>query len=129
MQKITELYVVLENRPKAAGELFRILKKKNISIYAVGIFEDTARLYVSDPENASKILTEHGYAVDRRQVLEIVVPNRKGILMELTTKLGNAEININYLYGAMEPKAKKGILVLEVDKPDLAVDIFRTHLF
>ncbi len=129
MERIQELFVVLDNQPRAAGELFRVLKKKRISIYAVGLFLDTARLYVSDPENALEVLKEHGYAVDTRQVLRVILPNRRGALMDLTMKLGNAGINIEYLYGALEEKQKKGIVVLEVDKPDLALDLFRNHQF
>ena len=129
MEKIQELFVVLDNQPRAAGELFRVLKKKRISIYAVGLFLDTARLYVSDPDNALEVLKEHGYAVDTRKVLRVILPNRRGALMDLTMKLGNAGINIEYLYGALEEKQKKGIVVLEVDKPDLAIDLFRNHQF
>ncbi|UCF64192.1 MAG: hypothetical protein JSW33_16790 [bacterium] len=125
MQKIIELYVVIENRPNSAGELFRILKKKNISIYAIGLFQDVARLYVSDSMKAFTLLQDNNYVVEEREVLAINLPNHPGALMELTMKLGNAGINIDYLYGALEPKQKKGMLILEVDKPDLAQDIFR----
>jgi len=129
MNKILELFVVLEDRPKATGEICRLLKKKRISIYAIGIFQDTARIYLSDPEKAREVMQEHGYEVEIREVLRVVLPNRQGALMELTTKLGNAEINIEYMYGALEEKQKKGILILEVDKPDLALDIFKNHQF
>lgn len=129
MEKINELYVVVENRPNTAGELFRILKKRNISIYAVGIFQDTARLYVSDPEKAVKALQENNYVVEEREVLQVLLPNRLGALLELTVKLGNAGINIEYLYGALEPSQDNGIVIFEVDQPDLAIEIFRNHKF
>ncbi len=129
MQKIIELYVVIENRPNSAGELFRILKKKNISIYAIGLFQDVARLYVSDSMKAFTLLQDNNYVVEEREVLAINLPNHPGALMELTMKLGNAGINIDYLYGALEPKQKKGMLILEVDKPDLAQDIFRNDRY
>ncbi len=129
MEKINELYVVVENRPNTAGDLFRILKKRNISIYAVGIFQDTARLYVSDPEKAVKALQENNYVVEEREVLQVLLPNRLGVLLELTVKLGNAGINIEYLYGALEPSQDNGIVIFEVDQPDLAIEIFRNHKF
>ena len=125
MQKITELFVVIENRPNAAGELFRVLKKKNISIFGVGLFLDTARLYVSNPADALKILQEHNYTVEEREVLAVDLPNHQGALMEMTMKLGNARINIEYLYGALEPRQKKGIVILEVDQPALALKLFQ----
>jgi len=127
MQKIKELYVVIENRPNSAGELFRVLKKKKISIYGVGIFLDTARLYVSDSREALSVLQDHNYVVEEREVFAVELPNRQGALMELTMKLGNAKINIEYLYGAVEPKQKKGLIILEVDKPELALQIFQNQ--
>ncbi len=129
MEKIKELYIIIENRPNSAGELFRLLKKKNISIYAVGLFQDTARLYVSDPAATRQILLDNNYVVEERDVLEMELPNRQGALMELAMKLGNAGINIEYLYGALEPSQNKGTVVLEVDKPDLALQIFKSHKF
>jgi hypothetical protein len=129
VKKIKELYIIIENRPNSAGELFRLLKKKNISIYAVGLFQDTARLYVSDPAQARQVLLDNNYVVEERDVLEVGLPNRQGALMELGMKLGKAGINIEYLYGALEPDQEKGTVVLEVDKPDLALQIFKSHKF
>jgi hypothetical protein len=129
MEKIKELYVILENRPNTAGELFRLLKKKKIAIYAAGIFQDTARLYVSDTVKALLALQENNYVVEEREVLQVILPNYQGALMELTMKLGNAGINIEYLYGALEPEQKSGIIILDVDRPDLALKIFQNHQF
>jgi hypothetical protein len=127
MQIISELYVLLENRPGTVGELARVLKKKGISIYAIGLFIDTARLHVSDPELALQAIQEQGYQVELREVLHVDVPNKPGVLMELTQKLGNAGININHLYGAMGKNQERGIIIMEVDNIQLALDIFRNH--
>lgn len=129
MERIKELYVILENRPNTAGELFRLLKKKKIAVYATGIFQDTARLYVSDTVKGLLALQENNYVVEEREVLQVVLPNYQGALMELTMKLGNADINIEYLYGALEPEQKSGIVILDVDRPDLAMKIFQNHQF
>jgi hypothetical protein len=129
MERIKELYVILENRPNTAGELFRLLKKKKIAIYAAGIFQDTARLYVSNTTKALLALQENDYVVEEREVLQVLLPNYQGALMELTMKLGNAGINIEYLYGALEPEQKSGIVILDVDRPDLAMKIFQNNQF
>ena len=129
MQKISELYILLDDRPGTVGELTRILKKKNISIYGIGLFIDTARLHVSDPEKALEAVQEKGYVVELRDVLRVELPNRPGALMELTQKIGNAGININNLYGALGEKEKSGIIIMEVDNIKLTLDIFKTHKF
>ena len=129
MERISELFVVLEDKPGSLGDLTRLLKKKSIAIQAVGVFLDTARIHVSDPDRALAALQENGYTAESQEVLRISLPNRTGALMELTQKLGNAGVNIKYLYGTMEDKQKSGMIVLEVDKPDLAINIFKNHQF
>ncbi|MFH2002104.1 MAG: hypothetical protein ABIK28_20690, partial [Planctomycetota bacterium] len=69
MKKIQEVFVVLENKPGSTGQMCRILKKKRIAIYAIGVFADTARLYLSRPAAAVKALEENGYETDLRDVL------------------------------------------------------------
>ena len=127
MKKIKEIFVLLDDKPGTIGALCRILKKKRIPIYAIGVFIDTARLYVTDPELASAALAEHGYTAEIREVLRVDLPNRTGAMMELTTKLGNAGINIKYFYGTIGEKQRKGVIIMEVDRPDLAMDIFHNH--
>ncbi len=129
MEIIKEVYVVLENKPGTAGQMTRILKKNKIGIYAIAMFFDFARMYVSDPEKTAKVLTAHGYQVETREVLRMKVPNRIGALMEIAQKLGNAGINIDYLYSAMQEKQKDGVVILEVDQPELAIELFKTHRF
>ena len=125
MEKIQELFVMMENRPGAAGEMFRILKKKNIDIYATAMFIDFARIMVNDSLRALAVLQESGFQVELREALRVVVPNRRGILMELTQKIGNAGINIDYLYCAIQEKQRTGNVILEVDQPDLVVELFK----
>jgi len=127
MQKISEVFVVLEDRPGAVGEMCRVLKKKRIAIHAIGLFGDTARLYVSDPQRALEAFMERNYPVELREVISTILPNYIGALMEFTQKLGNAGINIQYMYGTLLEKQKKGLLILEVDQPELAMKLFQNQ--
>jgi hypothetical protein len=129
MKKITELFVLLEDKPGTIYELTRALKKKNINIEAVGLFIDSARLLVDRPAEAQKTLQENGYQADLREVLSVDLPNRQGALMEVTQKLSNAGINVIYLYGAMLAGQKSGLIILEVDNMQLALDVFANHRF
>ena len=129
METILELFVLLEDKPGSISDLTRMLKKKRISIFAIGLFIDTARLYVSHPEKALEVLHDNNYQAELRKVLRVSLPNKQGALMELTQKLANADINIKYLYGTMEESQKRGIIILEVDNTKLANDIFKNHRF
>ena len=129
MQKISELYVILEDIPGTVGELLRILKKKKISIYAVGLFIDTARIHVSDPQKGLEVIQENGYVVELRDVIKIKLTNKPGALYEIVHKVANAGININNLYGAVADKQSEGILVMETDNIPLTLDIFKNDKF
>jgi len=129
MNKILELFVILDDKPGSISELTRILKKKRVSIYAIGLFIDTARLLVSHPEKALEAIQQNNYQAELREVLRVQLPNKQGALMDLTQKFANAKINIKYLYGTMEENQKRGVIILEVDNSKLALDLFKNHRF
>jgi hypothetical protein len=129
MQKISELYVILEDAPGTVGELLRVLKKKKISIYAVGLFIDTARLHVSDPLKGLEVIQEYGYVVELRDVIRVELSNKLGVLYEIAQKVANAGININNLYGAVGKKDSEGIVIMETDNIPLTLDIFKNDKF
>jgi len=129
MQKISELYVILEDTPGTVSELLRVLKKNKISIYAVGLFIDTARLHVSDPQKGLDVIQEHGYVVELRDVIRIELTNKPGMLYEIAHKVANAGININNMYGAVREKESQGIIILETDNIPLTLDIFKNDKF
>ncbi|RMG68001.1 MAG: hypothetical protein D6715_03440 [Calditrichaeota bacterium] len=129
MRETPQLFVVLENKPGSASRMCRVLQKKKISVYGIAMFIDSARLHVSAPEKALRALQENGYTAEIRQVLEVRLPNRQGALFELTNKLANAGINIEYMFGTIEEKQRHGSIILEVDDPELALSIFKNHKF
>ena len=129
MQKISELYVILEDVPGTVSDLLRMLKKNKISIFAVGLFIDTARILVSNPQKGLEVIQEHGYVVELRDVIRVELTNRPGAIYEIAHKVANAGININNLYGAVREKESAGILIIETDNIPLTLDIFRNDKF
>ena len=127
MEKISEVFVVLEDRPGSIGELCRVLKKKGINILGIGVFFDTARLHVDNTSKTIQVLKEYDYQTEEREVLRVTMPNKPGMLSHLTEKLGKAGINIKYLYSTLTNEQSNAIVILEVDQLQLAVDIFTEH--
>ena len=127
MEKVSEVFVIMEDHPGSIGKLCRVLKKKGINILAIGVFFDAARLHVDDTPKAIKVLQENDYQTEERDVLRVTMPNKPGMLMQLTEKLGKADINIKYLYSTLTNEQTSGIVILEVDQIQLTVDIFKNH--
>ena len=114
MERITEIFVVLENRPSTLGELCSHLAENDINVEAIGVFQDTAKLYVKNVSKAMKLLNKLNYTTELRDVLKIDLENRPGALAEVTTKLGNKGINIDYVYGTLSRKGGAISIILDV---------------
>jgi len=125
MERITEIFVVLENHPSTLGELCSHLAENGINIDAIGVFQDTAKLYVKKINKAVKLLDKLDYETELRDVLRIDLENRPGALSEAATKLGNKGINIEYCYATFSRKGNKTSVILDVSDIDRAIKILK----
>ncbi len=125
MEKIDEIFVVLENRPSTLGDLCSCLSENGINIEAIGLFQDTAKLYVKNINKAVKILTKYGYETELREVLRVDLEHRPGALAEVAKLLGNKGINIEYCYGTLSQKANTLSVILDVSDIDRALKILK----
>lgn len=127
MERITEIFVVLENRPSVLGDLCSHLAENDINIEAIGLFQDTAKLYVKNINKAVKVLTKLDYTAELREVIKVDLENRPGALAEVATKLGNKGINIEYCYGALAKKGKYASVIIDVSDIDRAERILKAE--
>jgi hypothetical protein len=120
MERITEIFVILENRPMVLGELCTSLAEDGINIESIGVFHDSAKIYVKTLNKAVKVLERLNYIIELREVLLVDLENKPGALAELTTKLGEEGINIEYCYGTLSRKGNAVSIILDVNKIDEA---------
>jgi hypothetical protein len=125
MERITEIYVILENKPSMLGDLCSYLAENEINIEAIGVFHDTAKIYVKNLNKAVKLLQKLNYTIELRDVLLVDIENRPGALAELTTKLGDEGINIEYCYGTLSHKNNSTSVIIDVSKIDEAVKLLQ----
>jgi hypothetical protein len=125
MERITEIYVVLEDRPSQLGELCTFLAQNEINIEAIGVFHETAKIYVKNLNKALKLLNKENYMTELRDVLLVELENKPGALAELTSKLGDEGINIEYCYATLGRQGDKVAVVLDVSKIDEAEKILK----
>jgi hypothetical protein len=123
MERITEIYVILENKPSTLGDLCSYLAENEINIEAIGVFHDTAKLYVKNLNKTVKLLQKLNYTIELRDVLLVDIDNRPGALAELTTKLGDEGINIEYCYGTLSRKGNGVSVVMDVSNIERACQV------
>jgi len=120
IERVTEIYVILDNKPSQLGDLCSYLAENEINIDAIGVFHDTAKLCVQNLNKAVKLLGKLNYTTELRDVLKIDLENRPGALAELTTKLGDEGINIEYCYGTLARKGDQVTVVMDVSNIERA---------
>ena len=128
MERITEIFVLLDNKPSTLGDLCTYLAEEEINVEAIGVFHDTAKLYVKNLNKAVKALTkrEEYASHELRDVLLVDLENKPGALAELTSKLGDEGINIEYCYGTLSRKGNAISVILDVSNIDRAEQVLKS---
>ncbi len=124
MEKVKELFVILEDKPNALGALLNILSKNRINVESMGVFVDSAKLLVDNVDKTQKILLEKNFAVEVREVLKVKVKNSSKELAYITERIGHVGINISHAYGTSNKQDKKITLILDVSDVDTALTLF-----
>ena len=75
------------------------------------------RVLVDKTDKALEVLNEAQYWVNTSEVLVIKLRNRPGRLADISRRFGDANININYVYGSGALDVEKAIYVFNV--PDV----------
>ena len=116
---IKQVSVFVENKQGALCGITDALAKNGVDMKALTL-ADTAdfgimRMIVTDTEKAQSALTEIGYLVKVNEVVAVEMENKPGALSEVIAILGEAGMNIEYLYAFIAVCGKNARVVIRVD--------------
>ncbi len=83
------------------------------------------RLLTSDTDKTINLLTNEEYVYDLTPVMAIELGNQPGTLAETAKKIGDAGVNISYVYGSVSPSDGKTLFIFCPEDIDLAVRTFQ----
>ena len=130
MQIARQLAIFLENKPGMLALVCDALADHDISIHAIAtsdtVDHTVMRLIVSDTRKAIHVFEERGTLVVEDEVLLIEGDNKPGTIANVSRKLGEKKINIEYAYCSTPPSAKKGLLVLRVSDARKALKVLNS---
>ncbi|MFQ5944193.1 MAG: ACT domain-containing protein [Anaerolineales bacterium] len=114
----TDLTVILEDRPGTLADMGEALGKAGINIDGMcGIpceGKGVIHILVEDAAGARRALEESGFEVsDEREVLVRDLEDRPGELGEVARKIGDAGVNIDFIYLATNTRGVLGADDLE----------------
>jgi hypothetical protein len=127
MPTAVEFAIRLDDRPGTLGNICQSLADRGVNIQA---FQSTlsegkglVRIVVDNPTTAKTVLDTGHMSYAEAQVAQVKLPNRPGELARAASRLGEANININYAYCGLEPSTNTPLLIFGVANVGRAVSI------
>jgi hypothetical protein len=122
-----EFAVPLEDRPGTLGKMCRALAERGVNIVALqsepSQGKGLVRFVTDNPATARKALDNEGLSHKETEVAQAELQHRSGELARLASRLGEADINIDYVYCGVDPSTKTPLLIFGVTDVGLAAAI------
>jgi hypothetical protein len=114
----TEFTLHLEDRPGTLAQACRALGDRKVNILALqatpGGGKSQVRFVVDNPTTAKTVLDREHISYTEAQVAQVRLANRPGELAAAAARLGEAKININYVYSGLESGTNAPVLIFGV---------------
>jgi hypothetical protein len=119
MPRAKQLKVWVDDRPGVLAEIAKALADKKVNLRAVNAWvqdgQGVVRMVVDKHAAAKKTLASGGWKTEESEAIEITLADKPGALARAAKKLGDAGINIEYVYvgsagGANKVNAYLGVM-------------------
>lgn len=120
-----EIVVEVRNDVGVLHEMVRIIAEKGVNIIAVegACEEDLAviRLVTEDNLRAMDALRARNYQPQERNIVQVDLPHKPGMLRVMTEKLARDGVDINHLYASAGINESRCMLVMSTSDNERAV--------
>jgi hypothetical protein len=127
MPTTKEFAVLTEDRPGTLGKVSRALADRGVNILAFQSFpiggKSITRFVVDNPTTAKTVLDAERMIYIEEEVAQTKLPHRPGELARAASRLGEANININYTYCGLEAGTNAPLVIFGVTEPARAATI------
>jgi hypothetical protein len=117
----------MHDQPGTLGEICGVLANRGVNILGFQSFpfegKSMVRFVVDDPTTAKSILDAQKFPYTETEVAQVKFPNRPGELARAASKLGEADINIDYSYSGLDATTNAPLLIFGVANADRAAKI------
>jgi hypothetical protein len=124
-----EFTVLMENRPSMLGKVCQALADHEVNILALESFPTrekfVTRFIVDNPDTAKTVLNNEELTYAEKEIVQVKIQHRPGEIARLASRLGKANININYAYCGLEPATNAPLVffgVADVGKAALVLE-------
>ena len=119
MPTTRELSIQMDDKPGTLGKICGSLADRSVNILAFDAKpsekgKSEVRLVVDNPTTAKSVLDNQKFKYQETEVAQVKLPHRPGELARAASKLGDANININYGYCGIDPRTNEPLLIFGV---------------
>jgi hypothetical protein len=122
-----EFTVLMEDSPSTLGKLCGALADREVNILALQSFpiggKSVTRFIVDNPDAAKKVLYSKQLTYAETEIIQTKILHRPGEIARLASRLGKANININYAYCGLEPGTNAPLVFFGVAEVGKAASI------
>ncbi len=118
MKQLKELTIMTPNKPGKLAQVLNTLAKAKLNLLALdsssGYDLNLVRMIASDAKKTKSLLEKLGYQVTETAMLAVTITDRPGQLAKLTTTLGRAGVNIEYMYATAAQMDNEALVAIHV---------------
>ncbi len=116
---VRQLSVFAENEKGSLSKIISLLADHGLDLRSICVADTERygilRIIANRPDEAKKVLTDAGFTARVRQVVVVAIPDEPGSLAAILKILGDAGINLEYMYSVLHGAAEKAFMALRVD--------------
>ncbi len=127
--KVKQISVFIENRSGRLREVAGTLGANGINIRALSLADTSdygiLRLIVDKPDRALAVLRGANFTLSETDVIAVEVKDAPGGLSHVLDVLGNAGINVEYMYAFVEKStdSNNAVMIFRIEDIDGAVKV------
>ena len=125
--KVKQISVFIENRSGRLREVAGVLGEKSINIRALSLADTSdygiLRLIVDRPDEALDVLKNANFTLSETDVIAVEVSDRPGGLSKVLNILGDAGINVEYMYAFVEKSSDNAVMIFRIEDIESAIKV------
>jgi hypothetical protein len=129
--RVKQISVFIENRSGRLREVTSVLGENAINIRALSLADTSdygiLRLIVDKPDETLDVLKKANFTLSETDVIAVEVPDRPGGLSEVLNILGDAGINVEYMYAFVEKSSDNAVMIFRIEDIDNAIKVLEEN--
>jgi hypothetical protein len=131
--KVEQISIFIENKTGRLAEVTQVLGQAGVNIRALSLADTSdygiLRLIVDQSDLARSALKEHGFTVNKIEVVAVEVPDRPLGLHSILDVLDQEKVNIEYMYAFVERCGENAVIIFRFDEPTEAIEVLTRNGF